>query len=391
MSAFTRFYSEKKWWHASELLKGTLYYSHKKIDLLTNEETSFTVEELNHELNQFCLNEKRSHPHIWHFFYEFGFYSMDLPHLVEEQSPLAIHLEYQKVEELTTLKLPHHPLKLEVIEDIDFKTYDEAFQKGHEHLLRGDCYQYNLTYRNRYKIHGLNHVTDLWENLAREREGTGEYAHFSYLPQLNKCFISNSPECLFDIENQSDFLKIETRPIKGTRSLGEGEAIEKVWEELKSSEKDQAELYMIIDLLRNDMYRIEERPIEIKELKKQLLVPGIVHQMGVLEGELSHTVTLGQVMKAMFPGGSITGAPKKRVMEILKQIENTPRGFYCGSTVISWKNSIKSSINIRSAQMALSELVIDVHAGGGITLLSSNQQEFLERQAKIDSFLVRIQ
>jgi len=390
MSTFTRFYSEKKWWHASEILKGTLYFSHKKIDLLTNEESSSSLEELQQELNHFPLNERRERPHIWHFFYEYGFCSVGLESLIEEQSPVLIHLEYKKVEEVQTLKLPHHPLDLELIEDIDFKTYDEAFQKGREHLLRGDCYQYNLTYRNRYKVLGLKNITDLWDNLARVSEGTGEYAHFSYLPQIDKCFISNSPECLFDIEIHDDVLKIETRPIKGTRSLREGESVEKVWEELKASEKDQAELYMIIDLLRNDMYRIEEQPIAVQELKKQLLVPGIVHQMGVLQGELSHLVTLGQVMKAMFPGGSITGAPKKRVMEILKQLENTPRGFYCGSTVIAWKSSVKSSINIRSAQMSLTDLVVDVHAGGGITLLSNNQQEFNERQAKIDSFLVKI-
>lgn len=388
--SFTRFFSNGKWWHAHELSVATLYYKKKKINLITKDESECSIEYLQDSLSKVHFKNDFELPQIWHFFYEYGFFSQGLGDLVLDESPLAIELEYKSVNELDIQKLDYQKFELERLNTISFENYDRAFQKGHEHLMRGDCYQYNLTFADQYKIHGFNDVHQLWQNLARSLQGTGNYAHISYLPQIDSCFISNSPECLFDLERCEDHLRIETRPIKGTYSLNPGESADEGWGKLQSSVKDQAELFMIIDLLRNDMYKIEQSEIHVRELKKKLLVPGIVHQMGILEGQLSFEINLNIIMQAMFPGGSITGAPKKRVMEILNQLENSPRGFYCGSTVIAWKNIIKASINIRSAHLSLKDHIMTIQAGGGITLLSKNEQEFSERQAKIDSFLVRI-
>jgi anthranilate/para-aminobenzoate synthase component I len=116
-------------------------------------------------------------------------------------------------------------------------------------------------------------------------------------------------------------------------------------------------------------------------------VPGIVHQFSVVDTTVEKETTLLNVMEALFPGGSITGAPKKRVMEIIKDIEKYPRGFYCGSTVLLHKNLKCASINIRSAEISLDKDEIKYGSGGGITLLSKCESEFKETFQKMESFV----
>ena len=144
---------------------------------------------------------------------------------------------------------------------------------------------------------------------------------------------------------------------------------------------------MITDLLRNDLNNIELPVAKVIKKKAPLLAPGILHQMSLLQVDVSSSVSLGQIVQALFPGGSITGAPKKRVLQILHKLEESPRGIYCGSTILMYRGRCDASINIRTAFIDFEQGELIYGAGGGITLLSDPRDEFQEMLVKKDSFI----
>ncbi|MCO4792194.1 MAG: chorismate-binding protein [Bacteriovoracaceae bacterium] len=363
----------------------TIYKLRSKIDLLTGLEEPFNGSHLIDLWGDQGLSDSKK---IFHLFYELG-------HLIEgiesktfeKQNPiLAIEIHYQdSCDELAPTKGKHTEF-LEFHREM-YGVYQAAFKSGYDALMRGDCYQFNLTYPFRYEANNPESFESLYSVLFSKQDHVGAYAHATSLPSQDKVLLSNSPECLFQAEFEKEFLKVWTMPIKGTIGLSEEESFEEKWKELQSSIKDQAELYMITDLLRNDLSRIEMTPSKVIKKKLPLKVPGLLHQYSLIEVNLSKSTTLKRILKGLFPGGSITGAPKKRVMSILDVLENEPRGFYCGSTVILDEDIMAASINIRSAEYTPSTKLLKVHAGGGITLESSCDQEYLEMQAKKESFL----
>jgi anthranilate/para-aminobenzoate synthase component I len=207
---------------------------------------------------------------------------------------------------------------------------------------------------------------------------TSAYAHASYLPALGGLLLSNSPECLFEVKDNV----IRTMPIKGTIRNTEKNA----WERLRRSAKDQAELFMITDLLRNDLNLLKGDSARVVSKRNRLNVSGLIHQYSLIEKRLDLNVSLKQILGQMFPGGSITGAPKKRTMEIIRGLENRVRGHYTGSTIFLYNKNCTSSLNIRSAYIDYSEQTLSYSAGGGITLLSNPNQEYDEMLSKWESF-----
>lgn len=362
----------------------TLYKLRTKIDLLTGKEEPFEGQHLLDLWHDQGLEDTKK---IFHLFYELG-------HLIEgiesktfsKHNPiLAIEIHYQDSVDQDAPKKKESSILHEYYREL-YGVYQASFNSGYDALMRGDCYQFNLTYPFRYESDDLLELDHLSSFLFSDTERTGAYAHLTCLPSLERIYLSNSPECLFQGKMQEDHLKLWTMPIKGTIKCSDDEVEEK-WEELKRSVKDQAELYMITDLLRNDMTRIEQTPSKVVKKKLPLKVPGLLHQYSLIKVNLSKSITLKKILQGLFPGGSITGAPKKRVMSILDVLENEPRGFYCGSTVILDEDIIGASINIRSGEYDLSSKMLKIHAGGGITLESDCDHEYLEMQAKKDSFL----
>ncbi len=164
--------------------------------------------------------------------------------------------------------------------------------------------------------------------------------------------------------------------------------ISKQKQKLEKDEKNQAELYMITDLMRNDLTRLTMNPANVVHDKYPLHVPGLIHQFSVVESSLSAKENLANIVKNLFPGGSITGAPKKNTMELIEKIEKFKRGFYCGSTILCYKNRKTASINIRSAEIDYTQNEVTYGAGGGITLQSQALEEFEETLNKLKSFLL---
>jgi para-aminobenzoate synthetase component 1 len=264
-----------------------------------------------------------------------------------------------------------------------FHDYEKKFNKGYKELLAGNCYQFNLTEKFEFSINTTDPLS-IMGSLWKTPNARAPYGHASFIPSINKFYLSNSPESLFELSKKGQQFCIRTRPIKGT--IANENNSNQNWKRLLKSEKDRAELYMITDLMRNDLSRIQKPNARVIKKRSRLFVPGLIHQYSLIEAFLDSTINLFEIIKSLFPGGSITGAPKKRVLEILQKLEKRDRGFYCGSTILLYKKIMASSINIRSAEINLKNNKLYYSSGGGITLLSTAEQEYQETLRKLESF-----
>ncbi len=360
-------------------VKALFFYPNRTIDLLASQQSGSGVTEFLSLMKAEGLEYEQGNPKVILTFYELGHF-FENTKSVSDQTPLGVWLEYSAsmvIEdrgEVTPLAVQVNP--------IDYSVYEKAFLKGREHLLRGDCYQYNLTFPQELVFDDiqLEEFVEKWFH----KEQRSEYANLTSIG--DKLYYSNSPECLFELDMVKDCVELHTRPIKGTVAT-EGRSADEAWEQLKASEKNQSELYMITDLLRNDLNRIENPCVEVVAAKERLDVPGLVHSYSHLKVQLSNEVNLLQLMQAVFPGGSITGAPKKRVMEIIADLEISNRGFYCGSSILKTDVSFRASINIRSGEMDKAMAQVLYWSGGGVTIKSDCREEYQEIVDKTLSFV----
>ena len=365
------------------------YFNDRREDLLTGETAQDGLALLQARLQEDKLDHDRQQPTVWHFFYEFGQALVGGPGAVGAGALLALELEYA---DARMVGREHWGTPLEgeweLQEEVPFETYQERFERGYGQLLAGNCYQFNLTFPSCYDFrgHGLSArglLAALWSDPRR----TAPYAHATHIPAWDTLWASNSPECLFESWPVAGGRRVRSLPIKGTVQLAPGESDQEGWSRLKSSKKDQAELYMIADLVRNDLCALGSPRARVVRKKAPLLAPGLVHQYSLVSTLAPEGLSMAGLVGALFPGGSVTGAPKKRTMAILKELEEGERGLYCGSTVLLWGTGAWGSINIRTAKVDMIARSIDYRAGGGVTLLSSAESEWEELRAKRESFM----
>jgi para-aminobenzoate synthetase component 1 len=247
--------------------------------------------------------------------------------------------------------------------------YFEDFAQIQNYLHSGDCYQVN--YAQAFRAHCQGTSSLAMQKLLEASQA--RYAAFLALPEGD--VLSLSPELFLRVENR----KIITKPIKGTapRSSNALEDI-RLRDELQSSAKNRAENLMIVDLLRHDIgQHAETGSVRVEKLFEVESLPNVHHLVSTISGQLkqdSHTVDL---LFDAFPGGSITGAPKKRAMEIIAELEPTPRSIYCGSIgFINADGDALFNIAIRTLLRQGNE--ITAWAGGGIVADSVAEQEYQE-------------
>ncbi|MDD4972867.1 MAG: chorismate-binding protein [Bacteriovorax sp.] len=360
--------------------KAIAYYRYHAIDLLTGHSFSYDFNNWIEENQKILLSSSFDLPRVIHLFYELGFLIENEFQLLSVETMLVIDIHFnsfQVIEPSVFNKIELRPLSCPSLED-----YKKSFETGYEELLKGNCYQFNLTYPYLYSFKEYLRPEDFLFSLWRDKASRGAYGSATYIPFFKKLFLSNSPECLFQHREKT----LSAMPIKGTLKRIDSEDWKPLWKTLVNDKKSQAELYMISDLLRNDLSRIEFPRAQIVKKKFPKLVPGLLHQYSQIDVELSASVNLWKVIEKLFPGGSITGAPKKRSMRLIQELEKRERGFYCGSTLILYKEMKSASINIRSSVVDFENYTMLYQAGGGITLLSEVEDEYKEMTYKRDSF-----
>jgi len=190
---------------------------------------------------------------------------------------------------------------------------------------------------------------------------------------------SASPERFLTVKDT----RVETRPIKGTRPHIANTALDQKYrEELETSEKDRAENTMIVDLLRNDLSKVcKVKSIEVSELCKLETFANVHHLVSTVRGQLKSGKTPLDLMQACFPGGSITGAPKIRAMEIIEELEPSRRGPYCGAMgYVGFDGTMDSNILIRTLvyEGTGARQHVSFQVGGGVTADSQPEDEYQE-------------
>ncbi|WP_378948858.1 aminodeoxychorismate synthase component I [Mesorhizobium sp. ANAO-SY3R2] len=249
--------------------------------------------------------------------------------------------------------------------------YARRFERLHQHLRQGDCYQANLTFPVRAQWSG--EVLDAFDALiARQPVKYGALVSLG-----GPVVLSRSPELFFEVDSQG---WIETHPMKGTAPRGQTPEEDAALREfLRNDEKNQAENRMIVDLLRNDISLISEvGSLDVPELFRIESYPTVHQMVSTVRAKLLPGLSIERIFAALFPCGSITGAPKIRAMEILRELEGTPRDVYCGA--IGWiapGGPMRFSVAIRTITLFPDgEAVYNV--GGGVVFDSTDEAEYAE-------------
>lgn len=259
--------------------------------------------------------------------------------------------------------------------DIEPADYQRAIARIHDYIRAGDCYQVNYAQRFQARYEG-----DPWIAYRALRDACP--TPFSGYLNLDgdDAVLSLSPERFMRLQDG----RIEARPIKGTRPRGATPTQDQALaDELLASAKDRAENLMIVDLLRNDIGRVSRiGSVRVPELFSLESYPNVHHLVSSVEAELADGLDAFDLLAASFPGGSITGAPKIRAMEIIDELETAQRGLYCGSLLyIDSRGHMDSSIAIRS--MLAQNGHISCWGGGGIVMDSDWEDEYRESIAKV--------
>ena len=254
------------------------------------------------------------------------------------------------------------------------EAYLRAVARVKAHIASGDVYQANLTQR-----FDAPFEADPWE-LYRVIAIATPAPRSAYIEVPGLALVSVSPEMFVDVDRDG---AAETRPIKGTRPRGATPVADaQAAAELLASAKDRAELVMIVDVLRNDLGRLARiGTVAVPELVALSSYAAVHHLVARVIAKLRDGVTPSALLTAVFPGGSVTGAPKERAIEILSELEPCPRGLYTGS--LFWfddDGSMASSILIRSATVTAGR--VHIGAGGGVVADSDPEAEWSEANAK---------
>jgi para-aminobenzoate synthetase component 1 len=245
--------------------------------------------------------------------------------------------------------------------------YEAAVARAIEYIAAGDVFQVNLS--QRFTAGLPTQPAYIYQWLVRNLPAR----YGAYLNYEDYCVISNSPELFLKIDGRH----IITRPIKGTRPLGEGMA-----DELQRSTKDAAELNMIVDLERNDLGRVcEIGSVRVTHPRHIEQHPTVYHGVATIEGTLRDGVTLIDVLRATFPGGSVTGAPKIRAMQIIDELEPVRRNAYCGAIGYVAKGG-DCEFNLAIRTMTAKDGLIHIPVGGGIVADSNPAAEYEETLVK---------
>ena len=270
--------------------------------------------------------------------------------------------------------MPESMPKIKILKDLPHpEEYEKSIHKIKRHLEKGEAYQINFTQPKEYQIYG--NPFDLYMSMRECIQ-----PHYGmYLNLGNMQILSFSPERFFRTSNDT----IESFPMKGTRPRSDDIIDDdRLSGELYHSEKDRAEHLMIVDLIRNDIGKVcEYDSVKVDNLYSIESFKTVHQMVSRVHGELNHSMREIDIIQALFPGGSITGAPKERAMKIIDSLEDYQRGVYTGALGSIFSNgAMDFSIAIRT--MSINDNVATYPVGGGIVWDSDPLDEWQEAQQK---------
>jgi len=270
------------------------------------------------------------------------------------------------------------PAELDFRSEMTRKDYIRMVRRAQEYVKAGDIYQVCLAHR-----FTADFVGDPWSLYLALREASPA-PHAAYLRLGDETVLSSSPECFLKMSGR----RISTRPIKGTRPRRrDPEEDEHQAFELRTSPKEIAELVMITDLERNDLGSVcEFGSVSATELLHLERYAQVFHLVSTVEGKLRKEVSQVAALAACFPGGSISGAPKKRALEIIRELEPSPRGLFTGAIGYFGYNG-ESQFNIAIRTLVIRNGRAIFHVGAGITADSVPEKEWEETLHKAAGIL----
>jgi para-aminobenzoate synthetase component 1 len=258
------------------------------------------------------------------------------------------------------------------------KEYCRAVEKVRDYIAAGDIYQANLS--QRFSVGFEGSAWSLYKKLRRINPAP--FAAFLNFPEVK--VLSDSPERFLKITGRN----VETRPMKGTRPRGRDKIEDwKLKTELENSVKDRAENLMIVDLERNDLGKVcEYGSVKVSELEVVETYPTVFQMVSTVNGKLKTNVSQIGCLKACFPGGSITGAPKVRAMEIIDELEPTRRNIYTGAIgYLGFDGEMDLNIAIRTIIVKDNKAFFQV--GGGVVIDSKPELEYQETLDKAKALM----
>lgn len=270
-----------------------------------------------------------------------------------------------------------------------YAAYMAHIKKIKEYILQGDIFQANMTQQLSAQFAEVSDFAGMMATAFQKLKEQSSAGFMALLQMEAGMALSNSPEQYFTVSRSQDALKVTAAPVKGTRQRdSDPERDQKLADELLSNEKDRAENIMIADLVRNDLSRVcEDHSICEEEICALRSYGHVHHLVSVISGALRAGLGAVDVLKASFPCGSITGAPKIRAMEVIAERERQGRGVYCGAIgYISDHGAAAFSVPIRTAVADLQNQSLSYGTGGGITVLSDPQTEYEEIITKAGTF-----
>ncbi len=315
-----------------------------------------------------------------------AFYYYDTIFVIDRKKKRLFCVSEKKLEDLNVI-LKTSDIHEEKSFDVNLKSsvskkrYLKIINKTKRYISSGDIYQANIS--QRFSCEFKSNSSYFYNRLRK----LSPAPFGAYFVDDNFIVLSNSPERF--LFRDGDY--IETRPIKGTRKrLKDNLEDRKIAEELKNSDKDKAEHIMIVDLERNDLGKIcKKGTVNVNRLMEIETYANVHHMVSTITGVLERGVTFSDCINATFPGGSITGAPKLRSMQIIDELEPVNRGIYCGSIgYIDNSGNFDFNIAIRTGIIHKNRLYF--YVGGGIVADSDPELEYEETIIKARSFLAAL-
>ncbi|HCY75995.1 MAG TPA: aminodeoxychorismate synthase component I [Ignavibacteriales bacterium] len=252
--------------------------------------------------------------------------------------------------------------------------FTNSISKIKAYIEKGDTYQVNYTVKGKFDFEGS--YSGLFSNLVFNQSAK----YFAVINNFGKIIVSVSPELFFEVRRR----KIISKPMKGTARRGIDHSNDEfIKYELEISEKDRAENVMIVDLIRNDLGRISEfGSVKVKNLFEVEKYESVYQMVSTIESKLKKNLKISDIIKNIFPCGSITGAPKISTMKIIKELEREERGIYTGGIGLIRKNSITYNVPIRTLSVNKKNNSGEIGLGSGIVWDSLAEEEFEETKLK---------